>query len=124
MFSGQSYNYIIANDGNIILCNKDKQKALYNVNFFDYLKNNSQEENSSINRMKINVINSNSDYILHKGKEGLQILTYAPLGINNWYIVSVMPFTYISQQQAAVSKIVTILLVIISVTIFSFIFAI
>ena len=51
MFSGTSYTYIIANDGNIILCNKDKQRTLYNVNFYEYLKNNTDEDNPGISRM-------------------------------------------------------------------------
>ena len=37
------YSYLIAKDGNIILCNKDKVRNLYNVDFCAYLTANGEK---------------------------------------------------------------------------------
>ena len=120
MFSGVSYNYIIADDGNIIFCNRDKKKTLYNVNFYDFVNGNSLRKNEEVQEMKLDVINKKSGFLTHYGKDEKKIVTYAPLGLNDWYIISVVPFSYVLQQQSAISTLVLILLAVVSVILVSF----
>ena len=121
LFSGKSYMYITSINGNIILCNREKNRNLYNVNFYDYLKNNSKDVNPLIQKMKSDVIKNQSGFMSFNGKDERKIFTYAPLEINNWFIVSVMPLSYILHQQSAISFLVFILLGVIAFTVIMFI---
>ncbi len=121
IFSGQSYFYLIANDGNIILCNKDRSSNLYNVDFYDYLRRASGNENSNSAKLKIDMAKNQSGHLTFDGTEGKKLFVYAPLKINGWYIISVLPYTYIENQQTRISKLVYILLFSIALVLVMFI---
>ena len=120
VFSGKSYFYLIANDGNIILCNKDKNKNLFNIDFYDYVRKNSGFENPQTSKLKVDIIKNQSGNLTLDGIEGKKLFVYAPLKINGWYIISVLPYSYIKNQQSQISILVYILLIAIAVTIFVF----
>jgi len=120
VFSGKSYFYLIANDGNIILCNKDKNKNLFNIDFYDYVRKNSGFENPQTSKLKVDIIKNQSGNLTLDGIEGKKLFVYAPLKINGWYIISVLPYSYIKNEQSQISILVYILLIAIAVTIFVF----
>ncbi len=125
IFSGDSYMYIVAQNGNIILCNRDKKKNLYNVNIFDLIKNNTKEDSIPlINKMKIDIIENRSDSIAFNGNDTRKLFTYMPLHLNNWYLISVIPYSYIVKQQFSISVLVYIILGIIVFTVITFIFVV
>ncbi|MCR4823681.1 MAG: diguanylate cyclase [Treponema sp.] len=106
LFSGKNYVYIITHDGNIILSNRDKNKSLYNVNIYDYLKTNSIKSDQEINQMRTDIICDSSGYINYHGRDAEKIFAYAPLEMNEWYIISVIPSSYIQEQRYAFSNLV------------------
>lgn len=123
IFSGQSYFYLVANDGNILLFNKEKTKNLYNIDIYEYIKNASGQENPEFSKFKIDMLNNQSGCLTLNGGEGQKLFSYAPLGINGWYIMSVLPYTYIHAQQASINRLVFILLIAIIITIQIFVLA-
>lgn len=123
LFSGESYMYIISADGNVILCNRDKNRSLYNVYFYDLIRNNAKSDvQPVIEKIKSDIIKNKSDFMEFHGKDFYKLYAYAPLGINNWYIVSVIPYSYIIQEQSSIGILVYILLGIIGFTIAIFVF--
>lgn len=122
LFNGQCYTYIIANDGNIVFCNKDKKKLLYNVNFYDYLLNNSIDSKEDTDSMKIAVINHKTGSMELECKDAQKIFTYAPLNINDWYIISVLPVNYIKHQQSSITRLVVALLIVLIFSLLIFLF--
>ena len=110
VFSGQSYSYLIAEDGNIILCNKDRNKVIYNVNFYDYINKSAEMENPDLQKLKLDIVNERSGYITVDGVENKKLFSYTPLGINGWYIISVLPYSYIKNQQLRITVLVYLLL--------------
>ena len=64
VFSGKSYSYIINSEGTVILCNKDKNRNLYNVDFYDYMKTKSTVRKSLIQKMRIDIMNGRSGHII------------------------------------------------------------
>ena len=124
IFDGQSYSYLITRDGNIILCNSNKKKNLYNVNFYTYIQNNTQKQKNQIQKIKTDIIKNNKSYVFFNGAEGTRMLAYEPLNINDWYIVSVVPFSYIKAQRSAIETPVFVILFIIAITILIFILAV
>lgn len=121
IYSGQSYFYLITNDGNIILQNKDKSNPLYNIDFFSYIKRSSQNENPSLNDLKLDMLKKKSGYIDLNGVEGKKIFSYAPIKINNWYIISVLPCSYIYNQQSKINGLVFVLLAAVTAVVIVFI---
>ena len=122
LFSGESYMYIISADGNVILCNRDKKRNLYNINIYDLIKNSAKTESEYvINKIRADIIKNQSDFMTFNAKDSYKLFAYAPLGINNWYIISVIPYSYIVQKQAAIGFWVYVLLGAIAFTITMFI---
>lgn len=109
-FSGESYTYVIAEDGNIILCNKDRNRIIYNVNFYDYISKSSGQENPELQNLELDILNGKSGHISVDGKESKKIFSYTPLGINGWYIICVVPYSYIEDQISQINLLVYILL--------------
>ena len=120
LFSGEGYIYIITREGNIILCNRDKTRTLYNVNFYDYLQNKIYDA-ASLSRIKADLAKHVSGSARFDGVEDEKLFTYAPLGISSWYIVSVLPVSYIDRQHAAIARLVVMLLAFLSCIIAAFV---
>lgn len=120
LFSGQSYTYIIASNGNIVFCNKDKKKALYNINFYEYLANNTLNNAEEISEIKLSQITQKTGSVELSNQKTRKIFTYAPLKLNDWYIVTVLPVSYIMNQLNSISLMVIFLLVTIFVAAFVF----
>ena len=122
LFSSDSYIYIVAIDGNVILCNRDKKRSLYNVNLFDLINNTFKTESDTfVSKMKSDMIKNRADFITFSGNDAKKLFSYMPLGINNWYILSVIPYSYILKQQFAISILVYAILGIIIFTVLMFI---
>lgn len=124
VFSGQSYFYIVSGDGNILLFNKDKGKILYNIDVYDYIERASGMLNPELSNMKVDIIKAKAGHITLSGGEGKKIFSYAPLRINDWFLISVLPHSYIKNQQMQISGLVYILLVSVAAAIVIFIFII
>lgn len=120
VFEKQSYSYIIAKDGNVILCNNSARKTLYNVNFNQYIYNENKEMGNDSQKMMSDIAKNLPGYILYDGKVEKLLLIYSPLGINNWYIVTILPYTYIQNQRSIIELPVFIILGIIVFAIFAF----
>lgn len=110
MFSGQGYMYIITDTGNIILCNKNKDKPIYNINLYDYFKSNVRVQTILLEKMRADVLSGRAGVMFYPGDNGKKLASYAPLGINKWSIISVVPYSYITQQHFKINLIVFVLL--------------
>ena len=110
MFSGQGYMYIITDTGNIILCNKNKDKPLYNINLYDYFKSNVRLQTILLEKMRSDVFYGRPGLMFYPGDNGKKLASYAPLGINKWNIISVVPYSYITHQHFKINLIVFVLL--------------
>lgn len=110
IFSGKAYVYLISNDGNIIFLNKEKNKSIYNVDFYAYVRKNSGQENKSMEILKEDIAKHRSGHIMVEGIESQKLFTYMPLKINDWYLISVIPYSYITDQQKNIEFLVYILL--------------
>ena len=122
IFSGQSYFYVVSGDGNILLFNKNKDKALYNINVYDYIEKASGKENFSLRKLKVDIIKSQPGNITVDGGEGKKLFSYAPLRINDWVLISVLPYSYIQNQQFRINALVYILLASVALAIIVFVF--
>ena len=121
IFSGLNYSYLIAKDGNIILCNKDKVRNLYNVDFCAYLTANGEKSEKKMEKIQRDLINNRAGSVQFSDEGEPSLLTYSPLGINDWFIVSVVPYSYIRNQRRDIDLLVFFLIIFIVVTLSLFI---
>ena len=123
IFSGQSYFYLVTGSGNILLFNKVKGQALYNIDIYDYIERVAGRHNPDLAKLKVDIIKSQSGHVAIDGGEGKKLFSYAPLKINDWILISVLPYSYIKNQQFRISALVYILLasVALVVVVFAFI---
>ncbi len=124
IFSGQSYFYLVTGSGNILLCNKEREKALYNIDVYDYIERSSGMLNPDLSKMKVDVIKAQAGHVTLDGDEGKKLFSYAPLKIKDWILLSVLPYSYIKNQQRRISFLVYFLLAAVAVAIGIFVFII
>ena len=70
IFSGQSYFYLVAKNGNILLYNKEKGKAIYNIDVCSYIERAAGMFNADLPEMKADIEKSRSGCITVNGGEG------------------------------------------------------
>lgn len=121
ILNGLGYSFIITRSGNIILCNSPKVKNIYNINFFNYINKQTDEDSELIIKMKSDVSRNARSYAIHKTEETKEVLVYEPLGTNNWYIITAIPYSFVNNQKAMIEVPVYIIVGIITVAIFLFI---
>lgn len=122
IFSGKSYSYIVNKEGNIVLCNKDKKKALYNINFYDYIKSVSTTKYSVVKKMKNDIQQELSGWVICTSPESEKLFSYTSLGINDWTLITVLPISYIRKQQTGISILVFVVIAVIGLMLMIIIF--
>lgn len=113
-FNGKSYFYIINSEGSVILCNKDKNKNLYNVDFYEYLKSKTSIKKNLIQKMRIDIMNGRSGNIIEEDNREGSILSFKSMNINGWYMITVLPLSYINKQQQDINLLFYIVISVIS----------
>lgn len=101
-FGGKSYNYILNQAGEIMLHSALPEETTIMGSFFDI----PSAPPEKIARMKANLKNGaagNLDYSVY-GKR--RLLSYVPIGINNWTLVSVIPYETVAQKSQSIMRLV------------------
>ena len=124
VFSGQSYFYLVSGGGNILLFNKEEGKTLYNIDLYDYIERVSGKSNLELLTLKIGIIKGQTGVVTLDGLEGKKLFSFAPLKMNNWVLISVLPYSYIKNQQLRINTLVYILLFAVAAALVVFIFII
>lgn len=124
IFSGQSYFYLVTGNGNILLFNKEKGKVLYNVDIYDYIEKSSGRSSPELMTLKIGIIKGQTGVVTFDGAEGKKLFSFAPLKMNDWVLISVLPYSYIQNQQLRISSLVYMLLAFVALAIVIFVFVI
>ena len=124
VFSGQSYFYIVSGDGNILLFNKNKGNALYNIDVYDYIEKSSGMKNISLRQMKVDMIKEQPGSVTLDGVEGKKLFSYAPMKIKDWNLIFVLPYSYIKNQQLRISILVYAFLAAVAFAVLVFAFVI
>ena len=93
-FNGNGYTYIVDNKGNKIL-KSDNPTSFYEFdNIFDAMIDADKENINQVLTLEQDFKNLKSDTILFYNDSYKQMY-YTPLGINDWYILTVVPVTTI-----------------------------
>jgi hypothetical protein len=115
--SEDTYTQILQSDGSLITAesNDDSSKVFQDVTFF---------QGYSYQQFQEDLQNGKTGYSAYQTSAGVsQFAYYMPLGINGWYLLSVVPMASITQYSTALSSSAAILLFV-TIVIFILIFAV
>ncbi|RPF48926.1 diguanylate cyclase/phosphodiesterase [Hydrogenoanaerobacterium saccharovorans] len=93
-FGGKGYSYIVDKDGNVIIPSTHPSSATDIKNFF----NLKYENENDLLQMKEDMLQNKSGVIDYNFQATEKCLAYIPLGINDWYITSVVPKSAINKH--------------------------
>jgi len=112
-FSGEGYIFIINSEGDIIIKSSNTNMIMTNDNYFDGLSGLSFE-NGLTDKQIIQNIKSGKKSIAYYNYKGMErIAVYYPIGVHDWYIISVVPSDVITSQSMDITVLVWILIAII-----------
>lgn len=103
-FDGLGYSYIVKSTGEVIAYSNDKNidKSITNilVNFNSYTFENKEDYEI----LKSNLQSGINGTLFYNWNQQKQIMTYRPLGINNWYLINVIPKKLVYNKLSYLSK--------------------
>ncbi len=111
-FGGSGYSFIIDKSGNVIIGGKSPNRLCFDENWTSFFKQNGALSKSQIDAISSD-INSNLTNIFEYsiGSQD-RIAVYTPIGLNDWYVLSVVTADYILSQQKRISMITVSLIVV------------
>jgi len=90
------YTFVVSPEGNIIAASKSANRLCYGVSIAEFISPNIEKDvyekvYNDVHRNITNIV----EYQVGKSK---RICAYTPVGVNDWYIFSIVPATYIDKQ--------------------------
>lgn len=120
-FSGNGYVMVIDSQGNIIVSSDNQNKLIDNSNYFDFMKNVTfLDKDMSYDTLKLDIKSGQENVFQYKYGSSERVCVYQPIGVHDWYVISVMPYDVIQNQKDNISVVVFILLVVVAVVMIVF----
>lgn len=123
-YNNKGYSYIIKKNGQPIMYSTHVDSAQNFDNFFDTFDNVEQSK-SKIDLLKKSLSNSEEGTFQYNARGKNRFLTYIPLGINDWFLISSIPYSEITRDTQAfislTSIIATLIIAIFALILFSII---
>ncbi len=98
-FNGEGYSYVINNDGTPI-AHAHHENAIDFDNFFSFSPNGVKSVDNTLEDMQQDLQHGESGVAQYYKDDALYYMGYTPIGINNWYILSVAPASVVAAKSA------------------------
>ena len=121
-FGGAGYSFIIDKEGTILIGSKSPNRLCFVGNWFDFFHKNHAIKTSDLSAIYSEMQSNRTGLINYSVNEANRIVVYTPVGLNDWYVLSVVTADYILSQQRKISKI-TITLIMAMLFVFAIITA-
>ncbi|MEG0629384.1 MAG: diguanylate cyclase [Christensenellaceae bacterium] len=102
-FNGQGYVHVIDGSGAFIAKSKNSNVQSYTDNIFDMLTRSTFKSNDDYDQFKRDIFNHKSGKISYSYGGQKKILSYEPIGINDWYVLSVVPQEVVDTQSDTIN---------------------
>ncbi|MEG1331244.1 MAG: diguanylate cyclase [Eubacterium sp.] len=97
-FGGEGYSYLAEGNGTIFAIADHPSADKEMVNVIDVFKDSEFKDPFALQKMQVDMREGKSGNITYKWKETYRVMNYAPIGINDWYLLSVVPETVIENK--------------------------
>lgn len=99
-FGGKGYSYVVKKDGTCIVRSRHKDSIAFD-NLFNLDLGNTSGEHDTFSEMQKNMLGGKCG-VAHYTQDGdLHYISYAPLGVNDWYVLSIVPASVVSAKSAS-----------------------
>lgn len=100
-FSGEGYTYIIDSKGNVVI-NTNHRNAIAGLeNIFEYIEVH-QQNKETVAKIRESIANKTKSFFEVYSVNGNKLACCMPLGINDWYVVNVVPKAVAEESKTAV----------------------
>lgn len=121
MFNGNGYTYLVNSSGSIIIRNENVHSFSKENNYFAFLESAHLDSDFSVKQIKDDFANGHAN-ALHYNLDGQErYAAYTPVGMHDWYTVSIITDEVILSQTQELSFI-TIVLIVVLVLLFIIVF--
>lgn len=90
-FNGKGYAYIVNQSGDLIVQRGNDFSLIGGNNSFDILSNSVFSDGGSFENVKATMASGGSGSVKYNYNGNVRIARFEPLGINGWYVLSVVP---------------------------------
>lgn len=97
-FNGQGYSYVIKSDGNVVIRSGYSQ-ALSLTNIFSDI---TFDDPQNLSQLQYDLKNGGSNLASYTLNDQTYYMSYAPIGINDWFILSVTPKDVVATKTNAI----------------------
>ena len=116
-FGGEGYTLISDRAGKIIIGTKNPSRLCYIDNWYDFFHNNKALSAAHMSAIFSDIQSNRTGVFSFAVGNERRIVAYTPVGVNNWYVLSVLSSDYILSQQGRITKI-TILHIMVMLLVF------
>lgn len=115
VFEGQGYYEVIDTNGDFLWHTEEVQHLYDGDNAFDILKDATFSTDYDVEQLKTDIEHGESIFLSYKLRNENRCAYYMPTGINNWYLMAVVPSAYLLEHTAAIEHSTVLLMVIMCV---------
>lgn len=96
-FGGAGYSYVVKADGTCMIESPHSDGLIINENLFTHLENASMMNSPAIETLRGHLKQGQKGSVIYHSTEQ-KYLYYEPLGINDWYLISVVPVSVVQRD--------------------------
>ena len=111
-FGGEGYTVISDREGMILIGSKNPNRLCYIDNWYDFFHNNKAISAAHMSAIFSDIHSDHTGVFSFALGNEKRIVAYTPVGVNNWYVLSVLSADYILSQQDKITRITITLIVV------------
>ena len=117
-FGGEGYSFVIDKEGQILIGGKSPKRLCFVENWFDFFHKNKAIKTSELSAIYSEMQSNRTGITTYSINGENRVVVYTPVGLNDWYVLSVVTADYILHQQREISKI-TLALILVMLFVFA-----
>ncbi len=119
-FNGEGYSFLIDKEGRILIGSHSPRRMCFEKNWFDFLNKNKILKARDLSVIYSDMQSNRTGIANYSVNDANRIVVYTPVGMNDWYVLSVITADYILSQENKINKI-TITLIAVMLAVFAII---
>lgn len=116
-FGGEGYSFIVDKNGLILIGSESSNRLCFVENFFDFFKEHQLLPIEKLSEIYSEMQSNRTGIFDFSMSSANRIVVYTPVGLNDWYVLSVVTADYILSQEYKISRI-TISLILVMLFVF------
>lgn len=98
-FGGQGYSYVVNSGGDVMLCSQGAPRGFYNLLEFHRTGENNE---AALHNILCGMQSGASGFLKVESGGEQKYMCYSPVGVNDWYVLSVVPHSVVSGKTSGI----------------------